>query len=52
MAPLDYLDVPDGQSYQAEELLTGQTETWTALWRHIRLDPAFNPAAIWRLTKT
>ena len=51
MAPLDYVDVADGQAYKAVELLTGRTETWTTLWRHIRLDPAFNPCAIWRLTR-
>jgi starch synthase (maltosyl-transferring) len=49
--PLDYVAVADGDPYAAQDLLTGQTETWSALWRHIRLDPAFNPAAIWRLSR-
>jgi len=51
MAPLDYAGVADGEPFQAEELIAGQSETWNALWRHVRLDPAFNPAAIWRLTQ-
>ncbi len=51
MAPLDYAGVADGEPFRAEELLGGQTETWNSLWRHIRLDPAFNPCAIWRLSR-
>jgi starch synthase (maltosyl-transferring) len=51
MAPLDYVGVADGEAFQAEELLTGQTETWNSLWRRVRLDPAFNPCAIWRLSR-
>jgi starch synthase (maltosyl-transferring) len=51
MAPLDYVGVADGEPFRAEELLGGRTETWNSLWRHIRLDPAFNPCAIWRLSR-
>jgi starch synthase (maltosyl-transferring) len=51
MAPLDYVAVADGEPYQAKELLSGSVETWDSLWRHVRLDPAFNPAAIWQLSR-
>ena len=51
MAPLDYIGVADGEAFQAEELLTGRVETWTSLFRQVRLDPAFNPCAIWRLSR-
>jgi starch synthase (maltosyl-transferring) len=51
MMPLDYVGVEDGQAFRAEDLLSGRTETWASLWRHVRLDPAFNPCSIWRLTK-
>jgi len=52
MAPLDYVGVADGEPFRAEELLSGQPETWDSLWRHVRLDPAFNPCAMWRLSRT
>ncbi|HEX6511063.1 MAG TPA: alpha-1,4-glucan--maltose-1-phosphate maltosyltransferase [Chloroflexota bacterium] len=51
MCPLDYVGVADGEPFRAAELLSGRTETWTSLWRHVRLDPAFNPCAIWRLSR-
>jgi len=51
MLPLDYVGVENGEPFHAEELLSGRTETWDSLWRHVRLDPAFNPCSIWRLTK-
>jgi hypothetical protein len=51
MTPLDYVAVADGEPFVAEELLTRQVERWHALWHHIRLDPAFNQCAIWRLAR-
>jgi len=50
-APLDWLGVDDSQPYRAEEPLSGQTDTWTGSWQRLRLDPAFNPAAIYRLSR-
>jgi len=51
-APLDYLAVADGEAYEAENLLTGQTETWSSLWHAVTLDPQTNSSALWRLSRT
>jgi starch synthase (maltosyl-transferring) len=51
MLPLDYVGVDDGEDVRAEDLLSGRSETWNSLWRNVRLDPAFNPCAIWRLSQ-
>jgi starch synthase (maltosyl-transferring) len=48
--PLDMMAVPPGETYEVEELLTGKRHLWRGARQTIRLDPAVNPAAIFRVT--
>jgi len=48
--PLDAMGVPPGETYEVEELLTGQRHLWRGARQKVRLDPAINPAAIFRIT--
>jgi starch synthase (maltosyl-transferring) len=48
--PLAEMGIPEDQSFELEELLTGEKHLWTGAWHHYYLDPASNPAAIFRIT--
>jgi starch synthase (maltosyl-transferring) len=48
--PLNELPGGGGQGLEVEELLHGDRLTWQGSTRRIRLDPAFNPCAIWRIS--
>ena len=47
--PLWEFGLPDEAAVQAENLVTGETFTWSGKVQHIWLDPANNPYAIWRI---
>ncbi|MBI5165502.1 MAG: DUF3416 domain-containing protein [Magnetospirillum sp.] len=48
--PLAEMGVPPGETFEVEDLLTGQRHLWRGAEHGIRLDPAINPAAIFRVT--
>ncbi|MEW5728102.1 MAG: alpha-1,4-glucan--maltose-1-phosphate maltosyltransferase, partial [Pseudomonadota bacterium] len=48
--PLDVMGVPEGETFEVEELLTGARHLWRGARHKIRLDPQVNPAAIYRVT--
>lgn len=48
--PLMEMGVPAGETYEVEDLLTGTRHLWRGACQRIRLDPAVNPAAIYRVT--
>ncbi|MBB4286579.1 maltotransferase domain-containing protein [Roseospira goensis] len=48
--PLADMDVPADQAFEVEDLLTGDRHLWTGAWHHYYLDPAVNPAAVFRVT--
>ncbi len=48
-APLWEFGLPDHAHLDVECLFTGQRFTWFGKIQHLRLDPAFNPCAIWRV---
>lgn len=48
--PLEAMGVPPGESFEVEELLTGSRHLWRGAAHTIRLDPAVNPALIFRVT--
>lgn len=48
--PLDVMGVPEGETFEVEELLTGARHLWRGSRHTVRLDPAVNPAAIYRIT--
>lgn len=48
--PLDEMGVPAGETFEVEELLTGQRHLWRGAVQRVRLDPAINPAAVYRVT--
>lgn len=48
--PLRDMGVPDGETFEVEELLTGAHHLWRGEAHRIRLDPQVNPAAIYRVT--
>jgi starch synthase (maltosyl-transferring) len=47
--PLWEFGLPDHASIDAVDLAAGRRETWTGKIRHVLLDPAVRPYAIWRL---
>jgi starch synthase (maltosyl-transferring) len=47
--PLWEFGLPDQASLQAEDLLGGGSFWWHGKIQHLWLDPAANPAAIWRI---
>jgi starch synthase (maltosyl-transferring) len=47
--PLEELDIPEGQPYVVEDLLTGARYTWKGARNYIRLDPAIEPAHVLRV---
>lgn len=48
--PLERMGLPAGETFEVEELLTGQRHLWRGADHRIRLDPAMNPAVIYRVT--
>lgn len=49
--PLWEFKLPDHEALQVEDLFTGQRWQWRGKIQHLLLDPAVNPAAIWRLSR-
>jgi starch synthase (maltosyl-transferring) len=47
--PLDALGIAAGQPYRLDDLLLGHSWTWTGRYQHLRLEPASNPVAIFRV---
>lgn len=47
--PLGEMGMGPDDSFEAEELLSGERHFWKGAWQHIRLDPHGNPAAIYRI---
>ncbi|WP_366940541.1 alpha-1,4-glucan--maltose-1-phosphate maltosyltransferase [uncultured Rhodospira sp.] len=48
--PLADMGLAEDQAFEVEDLLTGDRHLWTGAWHHYYLDPAVNPAAIFRVT--
>ncbi len=48
--PLDAMGVPEGETFEVEELLGGGRHLWRGPVHRLRLDPQVNPAAIFRIT--
>jgi len=48
--PLWELGLPDDAEVQVEDLMDGHTWNWRGKVQHLRLDPAFRPFALWRIT--
>ncbi len=48
--PLADMGVAEGETYEMEDLLTGRRHLWRGAVQRLRLDPAVNPAAIFRVT--
>ena len=49
--PLWEFKLPDHAALQVEDLFTGARWQWRGKLQHLLLDPAVNPAAIWRLSR-
>ncbi|MBB4265278.1 maltotransferase domain-containing protein [Roseospira visakhapatnamensis] len=47
--PLEAMGIPETQAFEVEELLSGERHLWTGRWHHYYLDPAVNPAVIFRV---
>ncbi|MQX37923.1 maltotransferase domain-containing protein [Roseospira navarrensis] len=47
--PLAEMGIPADQAFEVEDLLSGDRHLWTGPWHHYYLDPAVNPAAIFRI---
>lgn len=47
--PLAEMEIPDQETYEVEELLTGARHLWRGARQRVRLDPAGSPAAIFRV---
>jgi starch synthase (maltosyl-transferring) len=47
--PLSDMGIPEQETYEVEELLSGAKHLWRGSRQHLRLDPAANPAAILRI---
>jgi starch synthase (maltosyl-transferring) len=47
--PLSDMGIPEPETYEVEELLSGAKHLWRGGRQHVRLDPAENPAAILRI---
>ncbi|MGE5547770.1 MAG: maltotransferase domain-containing protein [Solirubrobacterales bacterium] len=48
--PLEAMGVPPGETFEVDELLSGERHLWRGPRHRIRLDPHVNPAAIFRVT--
>lgn len=49
--PVWLFGLPDDAAVQVEDLLGGGRWFWYGKWQTVTLDPAVNPAAIWRVAK-
>ena len=49
--PLEALGIGPDEPFQAHELITDQRHLWTGPLQRVRLDPAVEPAAIFRLDR-
>lgn len=49
--PVWLFGLPDDAAVQVEDLLSGGRWFWYGKWQSVTLDPAVNPAAIWRVVK-
>ncbi|MDX9859520.1 MAG: DUF3416 domain-containing protein [Rhodospirillales bacterium] len=47
--PLGELGVGTDGGFEVEDLLSGERHRWWGAWQHLRLDPHWNPAAIFRV---
>ena len=47
--PLDALGLPPDRPFELDDLLLGHSWPWTGRRQHLRLDPASNPVAIFRV---
>ncbi|MGE5506494.1 MAG: maltotransferase domain-containing protein [Actinomycetota bacterium] len=48
--PLAHMGVPEGETFEVEELLTGRRHLWRGARHRIRFDPAVAPAVLFRVT--
>jgi starch synthase (maltosyl-transferring) len=48
--PLWEMGLPDDASTQGEDLMNGHRWTWHGKYQFMRLDPAYQPFGIWRIT--
>ncbi len=48
--PLAEMGVPEGETFEVEELFSGRRHLWRGAAQRVRLDPHVNPAAIFRVT--
>ncbi|HLO75979.1 MAG TPA: maltotransferase domain-containing protein, partial [Magnetospirillum sp.] len=48
--PLAEMGVPEGETFEVEELLSGRRHLWRGAGQRVRLDPQVNPAMIFRVT--
>ena len=48
--PLDDMGVPEGETFEVEDLLSGARHLWRGAVHRLRLDPHLCPAAIFRVT--
>jgi starch synthase (maltosyl-transferring) len=47
--PMGLFDLPAESALHVEDLMSGRRWTWHGQWQSIRLDPAMQPFAIWRI---
>ncbi|HEX3157304.1 MAG TPA: alpha-1,4-glucan--maltose-1-phosphate maltosyltransferase [Gemmatimonadaceae bacterium] len=50
--PLELLGLAADRPYVMEDLLTGARYTWRGHWNYVRLDPALEPAHVFRVVRT
>jgi starch synthase (maltosyl-transferring) len=48
--PLWEMGLPDDASTQGEDLMNGHRWTWQGKYQFMRIDPAYQPFGIWRIT--
>jgi len=48
--PLWEMGLPDDASTQGEDLMNGHRWTWHGKQQFMRIDPAYQPFGIWRIT--
>ncbi len=48
--PLSAMGIPAGETYEVEDLLSGQRHLWRGARQRVRLDPKIQPALIFRVT--
>ncbi len=47
--PLEEMGIGPEESFGAENLMTGETQEWHGAQQRLHLDPAHNPAMLWRV---